>query len=286
MKKLLVLLTALCLFLAFPCFAEAEEPQVDVNFEAYSEAGGVMYVTWADEADEIGGLGLIGNIGQTIGEMLQSDGIQSIEPVLEGDVFEGWMIVAETVTIDEYGWEDTVYSLVPDQCYTTEELMALPVPEQNVTYMAKWAGIPAEKYFASEEAEMIFVPSITLLCGEGNMLINAEDEQYEANWSVSMVEPGQTFGEALDLDSIAAMTAEGKVFAGWTVYEYDVETMETSEASVEEEGVLCFELFEDYHMVLREYSVCAELLSTEELAEYACEAGDHAVVAVWMTLAE
>lgn len=90
----------------------------------------------------------------------------------------------------------------------------------------------------------------------------------------------------MELDTIPAVTAEGKVFAGWTVYEYDVGTMENSETPVKEEGVLCFELFEDYHMVLREYTACAEMLTTEKLAEDVCEAQDHAVVAVWMTADE
>lgn len=39
-------------------------------------------------------------------------------------------------------------------------------------------------------------------------------------------------------------------------------------------------------MVLREYTACAEMLTTEELAEYVCDASDHAVVAVWMTAEE
>lgn len=284
-KNLLALLTALCLIFAAACLAE-EEVQVDVSFEGYSNASGKLYVTWTDEADELDGLGLIGTVGQTIGEMLQNNGVLSVEPVLEGDVFEGWMEVAVTVTIDEFGFEENEYSLIPDQCYTTEELMALTVPEHNVTYVAKWAGIPAEEYFAPHEEETIVLPSITLLSGEGTMLFSGEEEQYEANWSVATVEPGQTFGEVLELDAMEIVAPEGKIFVGWTVYEYNVEAMETSETCVEEDGVLCFELFEDYHMVLREYTVCHELLSTEALSAIVCEASDHVVVATWMTAEE
>ena len=284
-KNLLALLTALCLIFAAACLAE-EEVQVDVSFEGYSNASGKLYVTWTDKADELDGLGLIGTVGQTIGEMLQNNGVLSVEPVLEGDTFEGWMEVAVTVTIDEFGFEENEYSLIPDQCYTTEELMALTVPEHNVTYIAKWAGIPAEEYFAPHEEETIVLPSITLLSGEGTMLLSGEEEQYEANWSVATVEPGQTFGEVLELDAMEIVAPEGKIFVGWTVYEYNVEAMETSETCVEEDGVLCFELFDDYHMVLREYTVCHELLSTEELSAIVCEASDHAVVATWMTVEE
>ena len=113
-KNLLALLTALCLIFAAACLAE-EEVQVDVSFEGYSNASGKLYVTWTDKADELDGLGLIGTVGQTIGEMLQNNGVLSVEPVLEGDVFEGWMEVAVTVTIDEFGFEENEYSLIPDQ---------------------------------------------------------------------------------------------------------------------------------------------------------------------------
>ena len=91
--------------------------------------------------------------------------------------------------------------------------------------------------------------------------------------------PGQTFGEVLELDAMDAAGAEGGEFIGWTVYEYNIETAEYSETFVEEEGVLCFELFEDYYWVLREYEVCEELISTEELADIICGAPDHLVIA-------
>ena len=127
---------------------------------------------------------------------------------------------------------------------------------------------------------------ITLLCGEGAMLVNGEEGQYETSRSIATVEPGQTFGEVLELDTVAAITAEGKVFAGWTVYEYNAESMEISETCVDEEGVLCFELFENYHMVLREYTLCHERLSTEEMAAIVCEESNHVVIAGWMTAEE
>ena len=89
-KRVFAVLTILCLLFAAVCLAE-EENQVDITLEGYAEAGGKRYVTWTDEADELDGLGLIGTVGQTIGDMLKDSGILSVEPVLEGDVFEGWM---------------------------------------------------------------------------------------------------------------------------------------------------------------------------------------------------
>ena len=246
----------------------------------------MLSVIDAYETFETGGYGFIATPGQTIGEVLENSGIVSVEPVLEGDEFEGWMEVTVAVTVDEDGFEWQEYSLIPDAIYTTEELLALTIPECSVMYVAKWASTPAEDYYAPYEAETIVMSSITLLTGEGVMVKNSEEGPYEAAMSVATVEPGQTFGEVLELDAIAAMNAEGKLFAGWTVYEYNTDAMETSETCVEEEGVLCFEVFEDYHMVLREYTLCYELISTEELAEIVCEETDHVVIAGWMTAEE
>ena len=281
-QRIFAVITILCMLFAASCLAE-EANQVDVSFESYMEAGGVLYVTWTDDAYETGGLGIDGTPGQTIGEALKNNDVISMEPMLEGDVFEGWMEVELITTVDEDGWDWTEYSLIPEPVYTTEELMDLVVPDHNVMYVAKWAGIPAEEYYAPYEEEMIVLPSITLLCGEGNMIVTGEEEQYEANWSVATIEPGQAFGEVLELDTRELIAPEGKVFAGWTVLDYATAAMEISETPVEKEGVLCFELFEDYCMVLHDYYACADMLTTEELAEYACESSDHAVVAVWMT---
>lgn len=284
-KRIFAVIMIFCLLFAAVCLAE-EEVQVDVTFESYMEAGGVLNVTWTEYADETDGLGLIGTPGQTIGEMLQNNGVLSMEPMLEGDVFEGWMEVELITTVDEDGFDWTEHSLIPEPVYTTEELMTLTVPNHNVMYVAKWAGIPAEEYFAPYEDETIALPSITLLCGEGNMLVTGEEEQYEANWSVATIEPGQTIGEVLELDTREIIAPEGKVFAGWTILDYATAAMEISETPVEKEGVLCFELFEDYYVVLHDSYACAEMLTTEELAGYSCEGLDHMVVAVWMAADE
>ena len=284
-KSIFVILMILCLLFAVTCLAEGVN-QVDVTIDGYMEAGGVLYITWTDDAYETGGFGMGGTPGQTIGQALQNSDVLSIEPMLEGDVFEGWMEVEPITTVDEDGWDWTEYSLIPETVYTTEELLNIVVPDHNVMYVAKWAGIPAEEYYAPYSEETVALPSITLICGEGNMLVTGEEEQYEANWSVATVEPGQAFGEALELDTREIIAPDGKMFAGWTVLDYAAAAMEISETPVEKEGVLCFELFEDYHVVLHDYYACAEMLTTEELAEYACEGLDHMVVAVWMTAEE
>ena len=279
MKKFLyIMMVALCLLLtAFAACAEGEPMEVDVTFDGYQESGGMLYVTWTEEAYETGGLGLSGVPGQKIGEVLKQSGVLSVEPVKEGDTFEGWMEAEVMITVDEEGFEWAEYSLIPDYLYTTEELLNLPVPEKSVMYVAKWAGIPAESYYAPYAEETIVIPSITLLSGDGVMQIDSEGEQYESSSIIVTVDPGQTFGEALSLEEITDVTLDGKTFTGWTVY--DVAAMEAGETPVEEEGVLCYEVFKGWYMILREYTICQELISTQELAELICETTDHVVVA-------
>lgn len=130
------------------------------------------------------------------------------------------------------------------------------------------------------------LPGIILLCGEGCMRISGEEEQYEANWRVAAAEPGRPFGEVLELAASEIMAPEGKMLAGWMVLDYATAAMEISETYVNDEGVLCFGLFEDCYMVLHDYYACAEMLTTAELAEYTCEGLEHIVVAVWMTKEE
>lgn len=135
------------------------------------------------------------------------------------------------------------------------------------------------------EETMHTVPSVTLLSNGGSILMDGGDEDdYEMSFSAVAMEPGQAFGETLGLDRIIAMSKDGKMFVGWTLY--DVFELETSETCVEEEGTLCFELFEDYHMVLRSYTAHNELLSTQKLAEYVCGECDYVVAATWMTAEE
>lgn len=139
------------------------------------------------------------------------------------------------------------------------------------------AGIPVESFYAPYVEETIVIPSITLLSGDGVMQIDSEGEQYESSSIIVTVDPGQTFGEALSLEEITDATLDGKTFTGWTVY--DVAAVEAAETLVEEEGVLCYEVFKGWYMILREYTICQERISTQELAELICGTTDHVVVA-------
>lgn len=283
-KIFCTLALVLCLLMtAFVCRAEDENLMcVDFDFEAGSEFGGALILTFDDgSSEETGGYGFgwEGEIGvvSTVGDVLARMGVLSIEPVLEGDEFEGWMVYEVVSVEDEDGFETSTYVKAEDALYSTEELFALPAPDYYAIYAAKWASVAEEEYFSAIEEETIIMSSITMLSGEGVMLMDSEEEDYECVVHIVTVEEGQTFGEALTLEELLSVTLEGKEFTGWTVY--DVQVMESTDTPVEEEGVMCYELFEGWYMVLREYSVCAELVSTQELAEMVCDVTDHVVIA-------
>lgn len=275
-KSLIAIALSICLLFA-SCAAFAEE-YVDIHLRGelgvtvFANGGALMM-----GGSEVSLFAATREPGMTFGEMLGLENLLSIHK--DDAVFAGWTVYVEDPEASVNAGGVLCFEMVENQpmsarTYTeyywmvsTEELAEIVCEEKNYIIVANWMSededyIDDEEY---EEGETVVMPSITLLTEEG--------------FSVATVEPGQTFGEALGLDTIDAAGAEGGEFIGWTVYEYNIETAEYSETCVEEEGVLCFELFEDYYWVLREYEICEELISTEELNGLICGAPDHLVIA-------
>lgn len=137
----------------------------------------------------------------------------------------------------------------------------------------------------AEEGTNHSLPGITLVSNGGSILMDGgEEEDSPVTHCSASLEPGQAFGEALEMDRIIALSKDGVVFAGWTLY--DVSEMAISDACVEQEGLLCFGLRDGQHMVLRTYTAHDDLFSTKELAECVCGEHTHVAVATWMTAGE
>ena len=275
-KSLIAIVLSICLLFA-SCAAFAEE-YVDIHMRGelgitvFANGGALMM-----GGSEVSLFAATREPGMTFGEMLGLENLLSIHK--DDAVFAGWTVYVEDpeASVDTGGV--LCFEMVENQpmsasTYTeyywmvsTEELAEIVCEEENYIIVANWMS--EDEYYMDgdeyAEGETVVMPSITLITEEG--------------FSVASVEPDQTFGEALGLDTIDVVSEEGGEFTGWTVYEYNIDTAEYSETSVEEEGVLCFELFEDYYWVLREYTSCVDLLSTEELAAYVCDAPDHVVIA-------
>ena len=283
MKKLLIALV-LCLLLPPLCLAEEEAPICNFDFDAYYMVDAMLQLTYADgSVVETGGWGISceWTEGKTIGDVVAGYDVTGVEALYAEDTFEGWLAFDVTTTVDEDGWEEYVYTLATGELLTTEEVMALPLPESYTMYVAKWAGIPAEEYFPAEESGeefVVYMPSATLLANRGGILIDSEDEDYEIDMNVGTAEPGQTLGEVLELHRVLAVTKEGYTFAGWNVYEVvEVETLDAAP----EEGATYFEPYDDWFLVFREYTLLGEKLSTEEVSAMTFGENDVYVVAMW-----
>lgn len=296
-KAFIPLLLALCMLT--PSFAEEEFlPVVEFELSGGDAFGGMLMVSYLDgSTTETGSYGFGCEVADgaalTVGDILLSMDVTGVEPMLEGDIFEGWMIHQLVITEDEDGFSEWSYTRMDDALYTTEELFALPAPDYYAVYTAKWASVPAEDYYSmTAEEEVIVLPSISMFSGEGVMLMHGEDEDYECTMRIVTVEEGQTFGEALMLEELLSVTLEGKELIGWTVYDvyamastdgtvYDMYAMDSADAPAAEDGTLCIKLSDEWYVVLQDYSVCAELVSTQELSGMVCDVFDHVIIAYY-----
>lgn len=286
MKKLLLVVLAAALLLAAfaACCAEEEYPMCEFDLDAYGQNGGMLQVTYADGSTEETSAWGFGaertDEDMTIGDMLSAFDIAALDAVCEGDVFEGWLTFKLEITTDEDGFDTHSHVLVNDVPCTTEELLATPAPDYYAVYAAKWESIPIESYFQYEEEEIVIsMASATLYANGGGMLMHSEAGDYESGMNVATTEPGQTLGEVLELDLLLSISREGYEFAGWTIY--DVAVMETGEGMPEEEGLPCFEVFDGWYTVLRDYTVIGEGVDTAALHDIVCGNTDLFVVANW-----
>lgn len=291
MKKLLMLLVILCLC-AFSACAEEEEVQYYVDFETYDMTGERMMDVEVEDwegnitSEQYSGVGIIALPGEIIGECLKDMGYLSLS--LELDGFEGWMLYENVVTVDEFGSEEFEYVKFPeDKLYTTEEILAMPVPEHHVVFVAKWADIPVEDYFTETELgldDWTVTGTFSLLAEDGAITFDGEEMQ-SGCYTYWMEEDGQTLEELTagseDWAKAIGAEKEGATFTGWTVYE--AANVIWGSAS-EEDGARSW-LFssygEDTYIVLAEPTVYSENATTEELYAIPVNGVNYLAVANW-----
>lgn len=159
MKKKLCLMLLVCFTMILTCAAcgsndsandTAEDPAADTStdcycsFEAYGE--GMLNITEAGETTETGSMGWPSEPGRRIGDICEEWDVTAIEPVLEGDEFEGWLEIKVVTEVDENDFATTTMEIVSDTLYTTDEVMDREVPDYDVTYMTKWKNVPMSEY--------------------------------------------------------------------------------------------------------------------------------------------
>lgn len=269
--------------------------EIDISFDVCEIDGAYLSVKEDDGEggileSEFDGLGILAAEGETIGSALEHGGYLEVTPVLEGDVFEGWMEYVEVITLDEFGFEESEYELLTDNIYTTEELLALPVDADGAMYVAKWAGIPAEEYFRDREAwesDVTTSGSFSLRSGGGQMLfLETSGYAYSVPSYTYWLEEDATLGETMGTEygaSLLALDNYDAMFSGWTLYEAD--SVFWNEEPVEEEGITCFPIDERDpsagYDVLVNAVLSGEDISTDQLYNMSCADTNYYAIATW-----
>ena len=279
-----------------PQQAEEEvDREIDISLDAYQMVGAVLSVKENDGSgsivdEEYGGIGILAAEGETIGSALDHAGYSDLQPVLDGDVFEGWMEVVEEVVLDEFDFEETIRKVLPEKLYTTEELLALTVPDHAVAYVAKWESVPAERYFepvdAWETDDVTTSGSFSFSANGGTMkFLNSDGTEYEWAEYGYWLEDGQALSEVMgteSADSLIGIEKEGAEFLGWTLYQAD--SIFLNEELVEEEGILCIpyeSIYYSGYTLLKNPVLVGEQMPTEQLCGMSVIGTNYYALAEW-----
>ena len=279
-----------------PQQAEEEvDREIDISLDAYQMVGAVLSVKENDGSgsivdEEYGGIGILAAEGETIGSALDHAGYSDLQPVLDGDVFEGWMEVVEEVVLDEFDFEETIRKVLPEKLYTTEELLALTVPDHAVAYVAKWESVPAERYFepvdAWETDDVTTSGSFSFSANGGTMkFLNSDGTEYEWAEYGYWLEGGQALSEVMgteSADSLIGIEKEGAEFLGWTLYQAD--SIFLNEELVEEEGILCIpyeSIYYSGYTLLKNPVLVGEQMPTEQLCGMSVIGTNYYALAEW-----
>ena len=295
MKKLLICVLMMAVLLsgcaqqATP-MEEMEAETMEAEFERDIDIGlmdeyGVIRVELEDIdgsliSEDYNGISTLGAVGEPMGNCFAD--YLSITPILEGDSFEGWMECA-------YDYDIGNYVIVSDTLYSTEELMAMPVPEAAVEFVAKWAGIPVEEYFAMDTGDMIegaTTSGIFTFCGNGGVLEfqSFSGEEYTSVGYAYSLEDGQALNDVMGTeygDSLIGASKDGAEFTGWTLYMAD--DLFWSYEPVEEEDILCLVYDENGigYVLLRNATVVGENMPTEQLCGMTAYGENYLAMANW-----
>ena len=289
-KSLICILAVFALLLAAcgqqeaPAMETEPDREIDICLSDYYGMVGVMSADMDGNMEycEFNAISVLGAPGEIILDRFTSNGFSEIAPVLEGDSFEGWM---ECRYDDELGH----YVIVSETLYTTEELMAMPVPGESVEYVAKWAGIPVEEYFVSDPFEGASSSGVFNLSANGGSMgfRTSDGSEYTSGIYGYTLEEGASLNDVMGTefnDTLVDISKEGAAFTGWTVYM--AEDLFLSHEIVEEEDMLCLVFDENgyegvVYALLRNAALVDENMSTEDLCGITCNGENYLAMANW-----
>ena len=267
---------------------ETEATEFYVVLDAYGLANGMLRSNMEEgEPLETQCWELVIEEGKTVAELIEAQDAsglevfiwESDEPV--DDIFEGWIEYSFEVVEDEEGFTDFVYTRVTEDTYlTTEEVLERELTAENVAFVAKWADVSDEEYYLEyEHVDDGLELSLSMYANDGLMYFGGE-EPYEADFSSASIESGIRLGLYMN-DLMESVECYGYYFMGWDLYAAETVEWVDEEATDLTENDICIECGEYGYVVLYNYEVSEEPVSTEEMAEMVCDGVNYVAIANW-----
>ena len=145
------------------------------------------------------------------------------DPVREGYTFEGWLAI---------NWNNRAASST--KLYTTEEIVKLPIPADDTTYMAKWKEISMDEYlygyphtpYDGSYSELYLLANGSTFNCSVSYEENGETvtDTFQDSWPIFYTEGDMTFQEFQGEYGMPGYTfelADKTNFEGWTTYSAD-----------------------------------------------------------------
>ena len=183
----------------------------------YTEEGPVVLGTIPMDGSRIEGCK---ENGQSVKEQFDASYYPNTDPVHEGYTFEGWLAVYE----DQY-WHE-----MSDKLYTTEQVVNLPVPKENVQYLAKWKEISMEEYrfgnpyfpYDGSYSELYFLANGSTFNVTVNFN-NGSPHSYSGPYIIYTTDSSLTFEESQQQGVVQRTfeLADKTNLEGWTTYAAD-----------------------------------------------------------------
>lgn len=263
------------------------EREIYMTIDAYGLAGGMLSMTMnGEEGVEAAAWGFAVVEGNTVGEILEAEGITTLDVKIMDDedaVFEGWIEYKCDITTDEDGFDTYTYQRVSGETYyTTEELMAMPAPDYEVLYVAKWEHVSEDEYYMNYEMADDGLDLSLTIYANGGTIWHGGEEPYEADFGYYTIESGMTLATMMGTEApIESLEMDGYTFTGWTVYTGETVEWVEEEAMDLDEMAICLDLGDYGYAVVSNYDVYGEYVSTEELYEIVCEGTNYIAIASW-----
>lgn len=279
-------------------FSDEVSDEIYLTLDAHGLAGGILSLTEASDegsttVNETVAIDFAGTENEKIKDILVRNGILNVKPELEGDSFEGWVGFKQVITTDVEGYNTYSYEKIyeDDKILTTDELLEMPLPNQNITFMAKWATIPMSDYVIEgwSDAPVMDTCLFIFNANGGTMIFKDEEhESYELDKYTYWLNEGESLNDVMDgslINSAIMLSVEKEeaTFDGWKVYEAD--SINWSNQEDNEDGYLYFpydENDEDFkYIILENATLYSESATLEELSKIVYEGKNYYAIANW-----